>query len=188
MDRHMFAVSGIFRYTSVADADPCILLQFGAGSRTCIGKHISLLEMRMLVPVLYHHFRFDLAELQAGLSYSCHWVSRGLLEISCNVTERSVCSLPCLITYEQQSTEVVTRPLSLANLLCSCFCACYSRVGEVSLASRWPKQRFDDNVSAELVVCGLCGAVEQIQPAFKVCVGRICQQGDRADFKRAGYY
>lgn len=76
MDRHMFAVSDIFRYTSVADTDPNILLQFGAGSRTCIGKHISLLEMRMLVPVLYHHFRFDLAELQVGLSYSCHWVSQ----------------------------------------------------------------------------------------------------------------
>lgn len=48
--------------------------QFGAGSRTCIGKHISLLEMRMLVPALYRNFDLQLVDKAASLSYQCHWV------------------------------------------------------------------------------------------------------------------
>ncbi|KAL5358091.1 cytochrome protein [Aspergillus floccosus] len=36
-------------------------LSFGAGSRTCIGKNISLLEMSKVVPQLYRKFEFKLA-------------------------------------------------------------------------------------------------------------------------------
>ena len=36
--------------------------QFGAGSRTCIGKNISLIELNKLVPELYRHFKFELEE------------------------------------------------------------------------------------------------------------------------------
>jgi cytochrome P450 len=35
--------------------------QFGIGSRTCIGRNISLLEMAKLVPELIRHFDFSLA-------------------------------------------------------------------------------------------------------------------------------
>ncbi|PKY06141.1 pisatin demethylase [Aspergillus campestris IBT 28561] len=36
------------------------LFSFGAGSRTCIGKNISLIELNKLVPELYRHFEFEL--------------------------------------------------------------------------------------------------------------------------------
>ena len=38
------------------------LMPFGMGSRTCIGKNISLLEMSKLVPELVRYFDFDLGE------------------------------------------------------------------------------------------------------------------------------
>ena len=41
---------------SSADTDP----QFGMGSRTCIGKHISILEMSKLIPELVRRFDFSL--------------------------------------------------------------------------------------------------------------------------------
>ncbi|PMD27973.1 hypothetical protein NA56DRAFT_696994 [Hyaloscypha hepaticicola] len=44
MDRNFFAAS------------------FGMGSRTCIGKNISLLEMTKLIPQLVRNFDFELEE------------------------------------------------------------------------------------------------------------------------------
>lgn len=35
-----------------------VVLQFGAGARTCIGKNISLLEMTKLLPQLVRRFDF----------------------------------------------------------------------------------------------------------------------------------
>jgi hypothetical protein len=35
-------------------------MAFGMGSRTCIGKHISMLEMSKLVPQLVRNFNFEL--------------------------------------------------------------------------------------------------------------------------------
>lgn len=52
------------------------MFQFGFGSRTCVGKHISLLEMRLLVPALYHNFELQLVKKDAELRYKCHWVSQ----------------------------------------------------------------------------------------------------------------
>jgi cytochrome P450 len=37
-------------------------MAFGMGSRTCIGKNISLLEMSKLVPQLVRNFDFELDE------------------------------------------------------------------------------------------------------------------------------
>lgn len=36
------------------------LLQFGLGSRTCIGRHISMLEMCKVLPALVRDFEFTL--------------------------------------------------------------------------------------------------------------------------------
>ena len=46
-------------------------LPFGAGSRTCIGRHISLLEMSKLVPQLVRHYDFEL--LSQELKYKNRW-------------------------------------------------------------------------------------------------------------------
>lgn len=42
-------------------------MQFGLGTRTCIGRHISFLEMSKLIPALIRDFDFTLADhLQAA--------------------------------------------------------------------------------------------------------------------------
>ena len=40
--------------------------KFGMGSRTCIGKHVSILEMSKLIPRLIRNFDFELAESLQG--------------------------------------------------------------------------------------------------------------------------
>lgn len=37
-------------------------MPFGLGSRTCIGKNISLLEISMLIPVFVRNFELELSE------------------------------------------------------------------------------------------------------------------------------
>jgi cytochrome P450 len=49
------------------------VLAFGMGSRTCIGKNISLLEMSKLVPQLVRKFEFRLdGELERDGLRSCN--------------------------------------------------------------------------------------------------------------------
>jgi cytochrome P450 len=38
------------------------MLHFGAGTRTCIGKNISLAELHKLIPYLLRHFKFEMWE------------------------------------------------------------------------------------------------------------------------------
>ena len=37
------------------------MIQFGLGSRTCIGRHVSMLEISKLIPLLVRDFDFELA-------------------------------------------------------------------------------------------------------------------------------
>lgn len=50
-------------------------MPFGAGSRTCIGKNISLLEMSKLIPVLVRDFDFELSQNieQADWATKARW-------------------------------------------------------------------------------------------------------------------
>lgn len=50
-------------------------LPFGLGSRTCIGKNISMLEMSKLVPELVHNFDFELGDDLKGSDWATvnHW-------------------------------------------------------------------------------------------------------------------
>ncbi|KAJ6020294.1 hypothetical protein N7499_003580 [Penicillium canescens] len=48
-------------------------LPFGLGSRTCIGKNISLLEIGKLVPQLVRNFDFELVSRQDALAGQNHW-------------------------------------------------------------------------------------------------------------------
>jgi len=45
---------------SIDDTDNEMQQKFGAGSRTCIGRHISFLEMSKLIPRLVRDFDFAL--------------------------------------------------------------------------------------------------------------------------------
>lgn len=46
-------------------------MPFGAGTRTCIGKNISLLEMSKLIPELVR--RYDITLVSQGIKSVNHW-------------------------------------------------------------------------------------------------------------------
>jgi cytochrome P450 len=47
--------------------------QFGQGSRTCIGKNISLLEMNKCIPHILQRFDFELEHLDKVPESTNHW-------------------------------------------------------------------------------------------------------------------
>lgn len=62
-------------------------ISFGAGSRTCVGKNISLMEMQKVVPQLLRRYSINLAEPKAEWKTSNRWFVQqsGLV---CRLTER----------------------------------------------------------------------------------------------------
>ncbi|KAF4968690.1 hypothetical protein FSARC_3976 [Fusarium sarcochroum] len=48
-------------------------IPFGKGSRTCIGRHISMLEMSKLLPVLVQNFEFELVGVGEHWKTQNHW-------------------------------------------------------------------------------------------------------------------
>ncbi|KAB5559620.1 cytochrome P450 oxidoreductase [Coniochaeta sp. 2T2.1] len=62
-------------------------ISFGAGSRTCIGKNISLMEMQKLVPQLLRKYTIELADPKAEWKTSNRWFVQqsGLV---CRLTKR----------------------------------------------------------------------------------------------------
>jgi cytochrome P450 len=50
-----------------------VAVQFGAGSRTCIGKNISLLEISILIPELVRRFDFTLVDPNRPLEMENVW-------------------------------------------------------------------------------------------------------------------
>jgi cytochrome P450 len=61
--------------------------QFGTGSRTCLGKNISLLEMSKLVPQILRQFNVKLADPAAEWHLADYWFVKqtGLI---CRVRDR----------------------------------------------------------------------------------------------------
>lgn len=53
---------------------------FGAGSRSCIGRNISWMEMSKLIPTLFMHFDMELEEPDKKLEETCWWfvIQKGL--------------------------------------------------------------------------------------------------------------
>ena len=50
-------------------------MPFGLGSRTCIGKYVSLLEMTKLIPELLRRFDFELADELKGENAEWEWIN-----------------------------------------------------------------------------------------------------------------
>lgn len=63
-------------------------LQFGMGSRTCIGKNISLLEISKLIPQLIRDFDFELEDPGKGWSTKSAWFVKQY-DFRCKVRRRS---------------------------------------------------------------------------------------------------
>jgi cytochrome P450 len=55
-----------------------LIKQFGAGSRSCIGKNISLLEMTKLVPSLVKRFDFVPADEKEWTTHSGWFVKQSI--------------------------------------------------------------------------------------------------------------
>jgi cytochrome P450 len=49
------------------------LLNFGAGSRKCLGKHISLIEIHKMVPQLLRTFKVELTYPKKEWHICNHW-------------------------------------------------------------------------------------------------------------------
>ncbi|KIX05577.1 uncharacterized protein Z518_06449 [Rhinocladiella mackenziei CBS 650.93] len=62
-------------------------LAFGAGSRTCIGKNISLMEMSKVVPELIRRFDFTLADPHAEIQMENVWFVKQK-NLNCYVSTR----------------------------------------------------------------------------------------------------
>lgn len=60
MNRHWMPVSNCSTWIVVMNTLTNVIPQFGLGSRTCIGRHISMLEMCKVIPRLVRDFRFTL--------------------------------------------------------------------------------------------------------------------------------
>ena len=50
-----------------------MVTQFGLGSRTCLGKHISILEMSKLIPQLVRRFDFELEQPAKPWTTENYW-------------------------------------------------------------------------------------------------------------------
>ncbi|KAL6408615.1 putative cytochrome p450 pisatin protein [Ilyonectria robusta] len=64
------------------------MIQFGMGSRLCLGKNISLMEMSKLLPQLLRNFDFELVDSGADWKVSNFWFAKQS-EMDCYVTKRN---------------------------------------------------------------------------------------------------
>ena len=55
-------------------------MPFGAGSRTCIGKHISMLEMKQLIYELLRRFNLELTDGLTNDSKEWEWINYWLIK------------------------------------------------------------------------------------------------------------
>lgn len=60
---------------------------FGSGSRTCIGKNVSIMEMSKLVPQLLRKFDFELADKDEEWKLRCAWFVNQH-NVKCRVSKR----------------------------------------------------------------------------------------------------
>ncbi|KAL4774989.1 cytochrome P450 [Aspergillus nidulans var. acristatus] len=64
-------------------------MPFGHGSRTCIGKNISILEISILVPQLVHYFDFELVQPEQELVSNNVFLVKQQ-NVFCRITDRAV--------------------------------------------------------------------------------------------------
>jgi cytochrome P450 len=72
MDGFYLPVSTRFSFKERLD-EFANMMQFGLGSRTCIGRHISMLEISKLIPWLVRSFDFELKDPDEQLDTTDYW-------------------------------------------------------------------------------------------------------------------
>ena len=75
MEQYSFPVSiqSAFLFSNKKPISRLITLKFGLGSRGCMGKNISLLEIGKVMPQLVRRFDFELEEPQKELHCVNYW-------------------------------------------------------------------------------------------------------------------
>ncbi len=73
MERSFMSVSFPLSSATILLLYQQFLSQFGAGSRTCIGKNISLMEISKVVPELLRRFNFTLVDPNAEIEMENVW-------------------------------------------------------------------------------------------------------------------
>lgn len=63
-------------------------LAFGMGSRTCLGKNVSLLEMNKLVPQMFRLYDFELVEPDGEWKVENYWFAKQI-GLGCNIRARA---------------------------------------------------------------------------------------------------
>lgn len=65
------------RWLHASEAEKALMersyMPFGMGSRTCIGKNISLLEMNKLIPLVVRDYDVEILGQNQGLKTCNHW-------------------------------------------------------------------------------------------------------------------
>ena len=87
-ERDAYFLSVSFNNLSREKGEPSLtLLQFGQGSRTCIGKNISLLEVSKAIPQVVRHMDIEL-ENQKEWTVANHWFTKPQ-DFTCRVKRRA---------------------------------------------------------------------------------------------------
>jgi cytochrome P450 len=87
MDRYNLTVSMAFLIVCALFVNR-LWEQFGYGSRTCIGKNISIMEMGKLIPQLMRHFDFEWASSKPEWRVETYWFARQH-DMICRLKSRS---------------------------------------------------------------------------------------------------
>lgn len=74
MNQHMLAVCFWSQPKSCIRSYWLTSRQFGAGSRTCLGKNISMLAMTKIIPQLYRRFDFELVKPEEEWELDMVWL------------------------------------------------------------------------------------------------------------------
>ena len=71
----------------VKEMGSLVSLNFGAGSRTCLGKHFSLIDIHKVIPQLLRTFQVELTYPEKEWKICNHWFAQqeGLV---CTLTQR----------------------------------------------------------------------------------------------------
>jgi len=71
----------------LAEMESILSLNFGAGSRTCAGKHLAMIEIHKIIPELLRSFKIELADPTKEWKVVNYWfvVQEGVV---CKLTRR----------------------------------------------------------------------------------------------------
>ncbi|KAL6412179.1 hypothetical protein AUP68_04562 [Ilyonectria robusta] len=115
MERNFFAVCcPSTKCICQGFANAALAFQFGAGSRSCLGKNASLMEMSKLVPQLLRNFHFELENPDAEWKLTGYWFVKqtGLI---CRQEDRLGSQLSHCLRHRHPERDRLRRPCTVSK-------------------------------------------------------------------------